>query len=566
MWQFNKEVTFLARRNNSPSEDHGKGPIRTAKYIAKISFPRLAMFLAVLCASLNPATAQTLPSPDGQAASPNHPSISVTSRLVVLDVVVTDSTGKIVPHLTKDDFTILQDEQPQRIHSFETWTDRSNTATSPTTDSYGRQDWGDGMPLTIFVLDEMNTPFDEKSFAVENLRSYLRRQPALLASPAMLVTINYTGLNTLSTYTRDRDALLHAIDRRPPTLPAASSRLELVSASFAMLRQIATAAEGIHTHKSIIWLGRGFPALDPADFDDASNLILKKAIQDTVNLLIASRVTLYQVDPITTDARTAVVDINALMAAGGSIDSHITSNGTLDLLDQNFSLNRFVIATGGQLYYGLNDLDNFIADGEQRSVEFYTLSYTPPASADEDIYHSINIQMRNPTWHVSTRQGFYSSQQTPPEPSLRNLGFDLKLASTSAMSYSSVATRIAGAKAAKSSGKLAVSFSVKDSTLQWTPRDMGGDSAKIIVLLVALDKNRDIQSSIATNLNLIVKSSGNVSTDTLETQDEIAVNNKTCSVRLIIRDSSGRIGTADFNHAALAAIPSIKTASKCDRP
>jgi VWFA-related protein len=532
------------------------------------ALPSKAMFQIPLGAAMLLGLVFSAPSMHAQtelpAADPNHTVLTVTSRLVVLDVVVTDPQGRLVPGLKKDDFVILQDGNPQRAHSFDSWNDRPPAVAAPAIDRFGHQDWGADTPLTIFVLDEMNTPFDEKSFAVENLRSYLRRQPPVLTSPSMLVTVNYTGLNTLSAYTRDRDALLHAIDRRPPALPAHSSGLELVSASFAMLRQIAVASEGLHTHKSVIWLGRGFPAIDPMDFDDASNVILKKAIEDTVNLLIAARVTLYQVDPITTDARTDTTDINVALAAGSGINSHMASTGTMDLLDQNFSINRFVIATGGQLYYGRNDLDNFIADSEHRTSEFYTLSYVPPSAVDEDVYHTISVQMKNPTLHAETRQGFYSSHGPPAEPSLRDLGFDMKLASTSAMTYSSVAASISGVAASRTPGKIAVNFSVEDSTLQWTPRQTGDESAKLTILLVSLDKDHNIQSSNASTLDIAVKEPSDVADGRLKTEKDIAVNAKTCSVRLIVRDSSGRIGTADISHQAISAVPTMKTSPRCD--
>ena len=536
--------------------------IRTVKRIQAASL-RVAILLGFLGVFLHAAPAQTDPLKGAQAADPDHPTISVTARLVVLDIVVTDPQGKPVPGLTQDDFIILQDGKPQKTHNFEGWNSHSPAAATPTTDIFGRQDWGDDVPLTIFVLDELNTPLDEKSFAVENLRNYLRHQPALLASPAMLVTVNYTGINTLSTYTRDRDTLLHALDRRPPALPANRTDLELAASSFAMLRQIALASEGMHTHKSIIWLGRGFPALDPDDFDDPANLVLKKAIQDTVDLLVAARITLYQVDPITTDARTGMSNMDMTIGVGGGISSHMASTGTLDLLDPTYSFNRFVLATGGQLYFGSNDLDRFIADGENRTTDFYTLSYVPPGVVDESVYHTISVQMRNPSLHAETRQGFYSLQPTATEPSLHDLGFDLKLASTGAMTYSSVAARISGIKAARTPGKIAVSFSVEDRSLQWTTRPAGGDTARLTVLLVSLDKDRNIQSSIASTLDIAVKNSTEVATGQLQTVKEIGVTPKTCSVRLVVRDSSGRIGTADIAAADIAR-STHNAASRCD--
>jgi VWFA-related protein len=490
--------------------------------------------------------------------------LSVTSRLVVLDLVVTDAQGAPIPNLTKDDFSVFQDGSPQRVRNFESWKDRPTTPGVPLVDRYGRQGWGPETPLTIFVLDELNTPFEEKAYAADCLRQYLVRQPALLASPSMLVTMNYTGLNTLSAYTRDRDALLRAIAHRPPTLPASTSRLELVSSSFGMLRQVALASEGISAHKTVIWLGRGFPSLDPLDFDDPSNAILKKAIQDTVDLLVAARITLYQVDPITTEARTATTDINAALDAGIAFNTQMTGDATTDLLDEKFSLNRFVLATGGKLYFGRNDLDNFIADGELRSTDFYTLSYSPPGDVASDVFHHISVQMRDPSWHVDTRRGYYATKGPVPGPTSRELGFDLKLASTSGMAFSSVIANITSVKNSAIHGKVGVSFSIVDNSLHWTPRKTGGDESKITVLLVSLDKGRNIQSFSATSLTLAVKDPVDVAAGRLRTTKEVAINDKTCSLRLIVRDSTGRIGTADIAYPALSNVEAWKPSSRCD--
>ena len=56
-----------------------------------------------------------------QAASSSSPSATVlraTTRLVVVDVVATDSKGEPVPDLTADDFTVLEGGKPQKISGF----------------------------------------------------------------------------------------------------------------------------------------------------------------------------------------------------------------------------------------------------------------------------------------------------------------------------------------------------------------------------------------------------------------------------------------------------------------
>src|ERR1700710_2626122 len=51
--------------------------------------------------------------------APHTATLTVTTRLVVLDVVVTDKAGNPVEGLTREDFTIFEDGKQQRISSFE---------------------------------------------------------------------------------------------------------------------------------------------------------------------------------------------------------------------------------------------------------------------------------------------------------------------------------------------------------------------------------------------------------------------------------------------------------------
>jgi len=478
--------------------------------------------------------------------------LSVTSRLVVLDVVVTDADGKPVTGLNRDDFLVVQDGVEQKIRDFESPADRPVAANVPTLDKYGRQDWGRGVPLTIFLLDELNTPFDEKAYSVENLRRYLLAQPEMLKSPAMLATVNYTGLNTLAGYTRDRNALLHALDKRPPALPAATTGLELAAQTFAMLRQIAMSAEGMHTHINLVWLGRGFPAMDPNDFSDPDAAVLKKAIEDTANLLLTARITLYQVNPITVDDRMATANLDVAMSSGMGLTSAVASTASLDMLDQVFGFGAFVAATGGEMFYGRNDLDRFIADSDVRGRDFYTLTYVPPEGFGGTAFHSIRVVPKNPALHITARNGFYPEEAQPAEPNLKDLGFDLKLAATGAMQYGAVGVRILSTT--KQPGKLAIKFSVEDRSLSWTPRTDGSEAAKVTVLLVSLDKGNEIETSSASTLHIAAKNAQDTVTGHLDTEQDVKLDGKSRSVRLIVRDESGKIGTADVDEQTLAGL------------
>src|ERR1700732_3199835 len=63
------------------------------------------------------AGSPTAPAPQGARSNP-LPVFRASSRLVLLDVIVTDRHGQFVPGLQSTDFTVLEDHKPQKISSF----------------------------------------------------------------------------------------------------------------------------------------------------------------------------------------------------------------------------------------------------------------------------------------------------------------------------------------------------------------------------------------------------------------------------------------------------------------
>ncbi|SNS43485.1 VWFA-related domain-containing protein [Granulicella rosea] len=516
----------------------------------KWTHPALPTLALLLPACLPGAHAQQ-PEPSGAIQT-----LRVTSNIVVLDVVVTDAQGNVVPGLKKDDFTILQDNKPQPIRSFDPWEEHplaSAPAAAPKVDRFGQPDWGD-TPLTIFVLDDLNTPFDEKSYSAFTLKKYLQAQPAQLKTPSMLLIVNETGLHSLAAYTQDRDVLIRALDKRPASFPdqlAKGNDIDLLTESFAVLRQIALSSEGVRAHKNLVWMGRGFPTVDPSELDAPGNITLQNALKDTVTLLTKVRITLYKVDPITSNARAAATDVATSIDMGGGMGNRASVEPpSEDPLKGDLSFNQFAVQTGGHYFYGRNDLDQQIAGSLERGSEFYTLTYRPQQAPDADAYRAIRIQMRDPSLKAVTRQGFYSESAPKPEPTVKEMGFDLKAAATGSMKYSGVGLQIVAVTSSRTADRVTVNFAVEDKTLTWSPVEAGGESAKILTLLVAEDAEHRIQSSTAATLALAVKDARGIAKGVLNTHAQVDINAKTRFVRLLVRDSNGRIGSVDVDPAS----------------
>jgi VWFA-related protein len=170
-------------------------PLR-ALLAAVICFPLL------LCVSLSRAVAQVAPSPDappqGPAGDPNQDdqqqpleTLKVNVNLVSLYFTVRDKHGALIPHLTKDDFTVLEDKTPQKIKNFTAENDQ---------------------PLTLGILldtsgSQQNVLPLEQEAGAAFLSRVLRSK-----DEAFLISFD-VNLDLLSDYTNNAHALARAMDK-----------------------------------------------------------------------------------------------------------------------------------------------------------------------------------------------------------------------------------------------------------------------------------------------------------------------------------------------------------------
>lgn len=107
--------------------------------------------------------------------------LHAATRLILLDVVVTDKHGKPIRSLLMNDFTIQEDGEEQAIASFE-----GPNGHAPVPLEKNLKSAGDGKnatqsaanamisaPLTVLVLDELDTMVLDQAYARHQIRRYL---------------------------------------------------------------------------------------------------------------------------------------------------------------------------------------------------------------------------------------------------------------------------------------------------------------------------------------------------------------------------------------------------------
>jgi VWFA-related protein len=368
----------------------------------------------------------------------NSMTFKVTKRLVTLDVVVTDKKGNQVNNLGKEDFLVIEDKTPQMIESFELPSAHAMPPGQATivNSSADLPKIGQS-PVTILVLDEMNTRFEDSAYAREALRHYLQRQPTVLAQPTILLVASDKKFDVIHDYTEDRDALLEALKKHFPALPARMMRGgqsgpdagERIAISLGALAQIAQASGGTPGRKNVIWVGCGFPSMSTPELADPKMDAINAAIKTTTQKLLQSRVTLNIIDP--TPMSTSDVDFSdADIVTPDMLENAVDENGS-ELFPGDIQFATFAPATGGSIFRLRNDVDREIATSINNGNNYYTLTYSPTNKSDDAAqYRQIRIVMKKPGLTATTRTGYYP--EVKPEtgapikpPTTHELAFDL---------------------------------------------------------------------------------------------------------------------------------------------
>ena len=496
-----------------------------------------------------PPSQPVTPAPSAQAPNPAQPvrnadgtyTIRVTSRLVVLDMVVLDAKGAVVKDLKRNDFQVEEVGQPQTILNFEE-TGAHTPSLEMTIDSTADLDrLAPRAPVDIVLLDEFNTRFEDMAFARYSLKKYLEKQPDKLITPTMLIAVSLQNFTVLHDYTQNKEEILSALNHHfavsPWQVPLGGWVNERYATAFITLRRVAEAVMGHPGHKNMIWIGRGFPPAHrtgPGWSIDTENRLFS-AVQDCVNMLRDARVTLYTIDP-----------------AGVLVDPGVYGGDPMiDPFGGNYEFNKLAKATGGRTLYGRNDVDMEINTAIQDGANFYTLTYRPAnVTLDPQKFRKIKVTVDRPGLSVITREGYYlqygPGRVNPVNPSKR-LITDLVSADTSNMVYDGVA--IAPTQSATDPDSFTVH--VDGHGLVWAyATDTEPRHTELILIVSTFDKKgkelkrdaRVVKIGAPPNAPL----TGRYLHD-LNIPCKIDHNPKAVRVRFSVRVSAtGRIGTADL--------------------
>jgi VWFA-related protein len=480
-----------------------------------------------------------------------------TTRIVLLDIVVTDKKGQVVTNLKQGDFSIYDDGSPQRIRSFEAPIEhRMPPATGIVVRSTADLAKIGSAPVTILVLDELNTSFEDMAYSRNRLEKYLLAQPEVMTQPTELLVATNTKFNVIKDFTQDRAEVLAALKKHYPEIPYKFNRsgaggpgaMERMSQSLNSLYEMAQSTRGTPGRKTIIWVGKGFPAVDLTKTDAATEDLMQSAIRRLTDSLLQSRITLYTIDPAD-----QISSVGQIATADNLEDFENDARSDGQPFKDQISFSTLAPATGGQAFFSRNDIDAEVAQATADGANYYTLSYSPTALPDgKDKYRKIRVKMSDPNLTATFRDGYYSAppptgaSKTGEAPKTKEevrteLEAEMGKAAMGSVAYNGVNATIEKTPDGK------VKLGVTAGDLTFTDENNGKFRAEITVIEVAFNKGGKPLAHHSQELSAEVM--GQIKNPNQKAGFLIPLDAppNTTRIRVVVRDAvSGKIGTAEM--------------------
>ncbi|MBZ5505423.1 MAG: VWA domain-containing protein [Acidobacteriia bacterium] len=395
-----------------------------------------------------------------------------SSRLVVVDVVATNSKGEPVTDLKAEDFMVTEEGAPQAIRSF--------SFQQPSGDRNELQPVAEQLPpgvitntprykkgniWNVLVLDALNSPMLDQSDTRQQLLKVLEKLPDqpvaiyVLGSDLRLIqnfSSNRAVLRQAIGGAQDQASMLldnpkggHEAERYegvwfgslPPqaqvsirhwegesTASRTRNRLQL---TLDALNAIASNLKSLPGRKNLIWVSEGFPfSIEPGTVvrahEPVSGQNYTVAVSQTANALFDSQIAIYPID-----SRGIVLNqvydpasrgYDALGQGESQIGLHSTVSEQLSNLNvTHTSMVEVAERTGGRAFYNRNEIGNAIIESMNDGSTYYTLAYYPASHNWNGKFRRISVKVKRPGVKLRHRSGYFAiepgafTHQTPAE-------------------------------------------------------------------------------------------------------------------------------------------------------
>jgi len=394
--------------------------------------------------------------------------LKVTTRLVTLDVIATDSHGNPVRDLKPEDLQIFEEHKSQqKIEHFEYFEKLKTVAApggSPAAARSAPNIISNQLPLdrlkippTVLLMDSLNTQTSNQALGRAHMLQLLRTLPpdtpiavfllgsslrilqGLTSDPALLraaldqsisgAVIQPNPLNDLgnaSNYILDNTAGMDTSLGLQSQLGEVqnfekeeySQTLDLrAKETLGAMAQIGQFLSGIPGRKNLIWVSESFPLSVAPDPENGNNPFggireYSEQVKMVANALTDAQVAVYPMDVRGLQARQSLsasenINLPQTRMNGRAVASRLHVEG-VDLQQSQNTMDALAQDTGGKACKNSNDLAGCVMTALKDSASYYEMSFYPQNVNWDGRFHKIVVKTSRPGVKLAYRRGYYA--------------------------------------------------------------------------------------------------------------------------------------------------------------
>lgn len=401
----------------------------------------------------------------GQTSQPEVnntlPTFRSSTRVVIVDVVVTGSKREPVTGLGKDDFVVSEDGHAQTVSFFE---EHSAETPTPATLPPLPPNVFTNFPVAkspdavnVLLLDALNTPTADQIFVHRQILKYLK---GIRPGPRLAIFTLGSQLRMVQPFTSDPAVLLAVLNEKNPessvllrtpsdtsaeqmpinqlqaaaaehpapellAMLAALRQFQAESNAFQLdqrvrltlgeLQQLSRFLGKIAGRKNVIWFSGSFPfnvfadsgLLDPSSVERQ----YETEVHKTADELCSAQMAIY---PVAAEGLTPNTLEDASNVIGGVTNTRTAiqhqSRGLQDESQQrngaHDTMDELAKDTGGKAFYNTNGLNDALASAVRDGSHYYTLTYTPTNKTMDGRYRHIQVKLKQGKYKLAYRRGY----------------------------------------------------------------------------------------------------------------------------------------------------------------
>jgi VWFA-related protein len=336
------------------------------------------------------------------SARQNH-SAAYPGDRIYLDVVVSPKSGPPTKGLQPPDFTILDNDVPQTITSFEAVDGR-----------HARVE-------VIVVFHAVNIGSRAGAIVYGEIKKFLKSDGGRLAYPTAVAMLTDKGLQSPLDFSQDGNAISAALGKHPIAVRSITENSDhgggaaRFENSFQAFAQILAAEREKPGRKIVLWVSPGWPPL--VGLENARDAKLRQLQEEVFGNIVEvstqlreGQITVYSLDP------SALEDLDMGLTDPPTIhlrpsDKSVYVAGAdkpSDVGPKDLTLGTIATQSGGSALHPGNDLASALRKCLADAEAYYEISFDPTITTQPNEYHRLEVRVAKPDLMARTRQGFYS--------------------------------------------------------------------------------------------------------------------------------------------------------------